>query len=458
MSELDAQFNRAVAAYKAGNKHEARELLLDVVEQDERHEQAWLYLSALVTTLDEQQICLENVLAINPDNQRAKKGLEKVNEQIAARDQRAGAGGLSEAAPSQQPQHSPSGESAASPFDSLSWDSIPAPSATDSGAGELSPIGAEFSDTSGDSLIEQSASGGFPSFDSLDPPDESLSTSEQPMEWLNDGPASAPPEDVPPSTSPTSVDWGTGNEPATYGSGQNVGLPSEQQYDEWVKGLNIEASGPGAGLPEMPDIDFAPGQEDQAAFAMDDSGPFGETNYMLDDEPAFPAPSEEPESGAFGGGVAGWDNEAAVEAAPDAPSFAGFEGPETQFDEEAGTAEAGHVFKPDALYGVDADDYAADVTPFDEAAQAGDTAPGQPSDDLSDLDFSFDDLDDAPADTGGGAGGASAAAAAANYARYFAMIPDDIEPKGSVARRVLLWMGILLLVALNALSFGWLLM
>jgi len=67
---------RGIASAKAGHKEDAREALLQVVKLDERNEQAWLWLSAVVDSNEEREICLENVLAINPDNGRARAGLE----------------------------------------------------------------------------------------------------------------------------------------------------------------------------------------------------------------------------------------------------------------------------------------------------------------------------------------------------------------------------------------------
>ena len=55
-----------------------------VVDKNESHETAWLWLSAMVDTLEEQQICLENVLAINPANEQARKGLDSLNQKSAA--------------------------------------------------------------------------------------------------------------------------------------------------------------------------------------------------------------------------------------------------------------------------------------------------------------------------------------------------------------------------------------
>ncbi len=67
-----------IAAVKRGNGEQARQLLMQVVEADERNEQAWLWLSGVVATNDERRVCLENVLAINPDSTVAKKGLLKL--------------------------------------------------------------------------------------------------------------------------------------------------------------------------------------------------------------------------------------------------------------------------------------------------------------------------------------------------------------------------------------------
>src|SRR5689334_10098913 len=82
MANVDGIVQEGIAAIKAGRKEEARQLLNKAVDLDERSEQAWLWLSACVETVDEQQICLENVLSINPANQKARKGLEALTKQI----------------------------------------------------------------------------------------------------------------------------------------------------------------------------------------------------------------------------------------------------------------------------------------------------------------------------------------------------------------------------------------
>ena len=71
----DDLLKQGIAALNAGRKAEARNLLMQVVQQDERNEMAWLWLSGAVDTHQERRTCLENVLAINPNNGIARRGL-----------------------------------------------------------------------------------------------------------------------------------------------------------------------------------------------------------------------------------------------------------------------------------------------------------------------------------------------------------------------------------------------
>lgn len=71
---------RGKAALKAGRKAEARALFERVIENDERSEQAWLWLSGAVDTDVDRRICLENVLEINPHNGRARKALDLLRQ------------------------------------------------------------------------------------------------------------------------------------------------------------------------------------------------------------------------------------------------------------------------------------------------------------------------------------------------------------------------------------------
>jgi hypothetical protein len=80
--ETAALLNQGIAAAKSGRREEARELFLRLIELDDHNEFAWLWMSSVVDDIEDQIICLENALTINPDSQAAKRGLEKLRTQI----------------------------------------------------------------------------------------------------------------------------------------------------------------------------------------------------------------------------------------------------------------------------------------------------------------------------------------------------------------------------------------
>ena len=82
--EINLWLTAGSAAAKAGKRAEARELLLRVVNADEHNVQAWLWLSSVVTTLEDREVCLENVLALDPENEAVRLGLATVRAKIAA--------------------------------------------------------------------------------------------------------------------------------------------------------------------------------------------------------------------------------------------------------------------------------------------------------------------------------------------------------------------------------------
>ena len=67
-----------IAAAREGRRAEARTLLMQALQTNSRSEQAWLWMSAVVETDTERQACLEQVLSINPHNQTAQVGLDKI--------------------------------------------------------------------------------------------------------------------------------------------------------------------------------------------------------------------------------------------------------------------------------------------------------------------------------------------------------------------------------------------
>lgn len=80
---------------RSGKKAEARQLLEQVTELDAYNEDAWVWLAAVVETVEEQQICLENVLLINPNNAKAKAGLASLEGKAGSAPVNGGAGATS---------------------------------------------------------------------------------------------------------------------------------------------------------------------------------------------------------------------------------------------------------------------------------------------------------------------------------------------------------------------------
>ncbi|MGQ9547000.1 MAG: tetratricopeptide repeat protein [Roseiflexus sp.] len=74
--------HRAIAAARDGRREDARALLLHLLEIDPHNERAWLWLSGVVDDPEDVKICLENVLALNPSNPRARQGLEWLHAQM----------------------------------------------------------------------------------------------------------------------------------------------------------------------------------------------------------------------------------------------------------------------------------------------------------------------------------------------------------------------------------------
>jgi tetratricopeptide (TPR) repeat protein len=70
--------HQGIAAARSGQKETARRLLTQVVEQDENNVAAWLWLSGVADSLDDREVCLENVLTLDPKHQVARKGLEQI--------------------------------------------------------------------------------------------------------------------------------------------------------------------------------------------------------------------------------------------------------------------------------------------------------------------------------------------------------------------------------------------
>lgn len=82
--DLARMLYEGALAVKQGRTAEGRALLMQVLERDEQSELAWLWLSGAVDDPADQQVALENVLAINPKNQDARDGLGWLRRRAAA--------------------------------------------------------------------------------------------------------------------------------------------------------------------------------------------------------------------------------------------------------------------------------------------------------------------------------------------------------------------------------------
>ncbi len=77
---VDELLRQGIEDVRNGNRSAARQKLEKVVDIDENNEKGWLWLASVVDTDEEKRVCLGNVLHINPDNDRARKALEALEE------------------------------------------------------------------------------------------------------------------------------------------------------------------------------------------------------------------------------------------------------------------------------------------------------------------------------------------------------------------------------------------
>ena len=68
----------AITAAREGDKARARLLLEEIVEQDDQNEKAWYWLASVAETDEDRILYLNNVIAINPNNDRARSVLHQI--------------------------------------------------------------------------------------------------------------------------------------------------------------------------------------------------------------------------------------------------------------------------------------------------------------------------------------------------------------------------------------------
>lgn len=82
-SQVKAFLHDGIKAAQAGNRAEARHLLLRVTELDQKNESAWLWLASISEYPEELLIFLNNVLDVNPENQRALEWMKATKSLLA---------------------------------------------------------------------------------------------------------------------------------------------------------------------------------------------------------------------------------------------------------------------------------------------------------------------------------------------------------------------------------------
>jgi hypothetical protein len=76
---------RAISAIRSGHKATGRQLLAQFLLTNPRNETAWLWMAWVIDTQKRRRDCLEQVLILNPDHQAARRGLEALVREQAAR-------------------------------------------------------------------------------------------------------------------------------------------------------------------------------------------------------------------------------------------------------------------------------------------------------------------------------------------------------------------------------------
>src|SRR5215207_9576835 len=68
----------AIDLIKGNRRREAYHVLRDLIREDSNFEDAWLWMSVAVDSLDQASICLDNVLRVNPGNSEAVAALYRI--------------------------------------------------------------------------------------------------------------------------------------------------------------------------------------------------------------------------------------------------------------------------------------------------------------------------------------------------------------------------------------------
>lgn len=68
----------AIDLLKEDRRRDAVRLLRELIREDNDFEDAWLWMSVAVDSLDQSSLCLDNVLRVNPTNSEAASALHRI--------------------------------------------------------------------------------------------------------------------------------------------------------------------------------------------------------------------------------------------------------------------------------------------------------------------------------------------------------------------------------------------
>lgn len=79
----------AIDYIESGQRQQALPLLRSLIQENSNDEDAWLWMSVAVESMDQSVVCLDNVLRINPENPIAAAALYNLRKrEIASEQQR----------------------------------------------------------------------------------------------------------------------------------------------------------------------------------------------------------------------------------------------------------------------------------------------------------------------------------------------------------------------------------
>jgi flagellar basal body-associated protein FliL len=74
---MSNKLQQAITLIKSDQQQAGQQLLSEILSADPNNEQAWLWMSAVISQ-DKRRYCLEKVLSINPNHEQARQGLAKL--------------------------------------------------------------------------------------------------------------------------------------------------------------------------------------------------------------------------------------------------------------------------------------------------------------------------------------------------------------------------------------------